>query len=50
MEIISPSFQILAMTGHPELPYQYQPNPKLSEYFVWTTTEEEMERVKAKYK
>jgi hypothetical protein len=29
MEIIRPSFQILAMTGHPELPYQYQPNPEL---------------------
>jgi thymidylate synthase (FAD) len=29
MEIISPSFQILAMTGHPELPYQYQPSPEL---------------------
>ncbi len=29
MEIIHPSFQILAMTGHPELPYQYQPDPEL---------------------
>lgn len=29
MEIIRPSFTILAMTGHLALPYQYQPNPDL---------------------
>lgn len=29
MDIIRPSFQILAMTDHPELPYQYEVNPEL---------------------
>jgi len=29
MEYIQPSFEILAMTGHSELPYQYSPNPNI---------------------
>ncbi len=29
MELIHPSFEILAMTGHPELPYSYTVNPNL---------------------
>ena len=29
MELIKPSFEIMAMTGHLSLPYQYQPDPAL---------------------
>lgn len=29
MEYIKPSFEVLAMTGHPELPFQYSPDPNI---------------------